>query len=254
MKISKEAMLYHEKMFPKYKGTLASSDPEFVAIFDNFAFDEVIKESKLDDKTRFIAILSVLLGVQAVDEFEVMVEAALHFDVTPNEIKEIVYQGCAYVGVGRVYPFLHAVNRVFKQNMIALPLDENTTTTKENRLQKGIEAQVLIFGDSMKDFYKQGPKGREHIHVWLAANCFGDYYTREILDIRQRELITFCFLYAQGGCEPQLLSHTLANIRLGNNAEFLMDVVSQCVPYIGYPRSLNAFTIIDEAQAKKEGD
>ena len=31
------------------------------------------------------------------------------------------------------------------------------------------------------------------------ANCFGDYYTRTGLDLKQREMITFCFLAAQVG-------------------------------------------------------
>lgn len=31
-----------------------------------------------------------------------------------------------------------------------------------------------------------------------------DFYTRTGLTLAQRELITFCFLAAQGGCEPQL--------------------------------------------------
>ena len=34
---------------------------------------------------------------------------------------------------------------------------------------------------------------------------------------------------------------------MGNDREFLIDVVSQCLPYIGYPRSLNALRCIDEA-------
>ena len=40
------------------------------------------------------------------------------------------------------------------------------------------------------------------------ANCFGDYYTRKGLTLAERELITFCFLMAQGGCEPQLIAHS----------------------------------------------
>ena len=61
-------------------------------------------------------------------------------------------------------------------------------TTMEDRLEKGAQAQVDIFGDPMKDAWKQG-----HINRWLAANCFGDYYTRTGLDLAQREMITFCF-------------------------------------------------------------
>ena len=104
-----------------------------------------------------------------------------------------------------------------------------------------------IFGEQMWGFQNSGPQESRHINRWLAGNCFGDYYTRGGLDYRQRELITFCFLAAQGGCEPQLISHAAANLRIGNHREFLIDVVSQCLPYVGYPRSLNALRCIDEA-------
>ena len=63
------------------------------------------------------------------------------------------------------------------------------------------------------------------VNKWLASNCFGDYYTRTGLDLKQREMITFCFLYAQGGCKPQAIAHAKANIRLGNDEAFLIKVV-----------------------------
>lgn len=112
----------------------------------------------------------------------------------------------------------------------------------EDRLEKGVQAQVDIFGDGMKEFYKGG-----HINRWLAGNCFGDIYTRTGLNLKQREMITFCYIAAQGGCEPQLTSHAAGNMNLGNDKQFLISVVSQCVPYIGYPRSLNAIACINKA-------
>ena len=84
----------------------------------------------------------------------------------------------------------------------------------------------------------------------LSDNCFGDYYTRKGLNYQQREMITFCFLAAQGGCEPQLTSHAGANMRIGNDKAFLIQIISQCLPYIGYPRSLNALRCVNEAAAK----
>ena len=60
-------------------------------------------------------------------------------------------------------------------------------------------------------------------------------------------MITFCILAAQGGCEPQLVSHAAANLRIGNNEAYLIDVVSQCLSYIGYPRSLNVLRCVGEA-------
>ena len=112
----------------------------------------------------------------------------------------------------------------------------------EDRLEKGVQAQSDIFGDHMKEAWKAG-----HINRWLAANCFGDYYTRTGLDLAKREMITFCFLMAQGGCEPQLTAHAKGNMNLGNDKAFLVKVVSQCLPYIGYPRRLNAIACINKA-------
>ena len=252
MSISQFAKDYHEKMFPGYESDFLRTDPEFIERFDNFAFDEVIHQGSLDDRTRFMAILATLLGCQGVDEFKCMVPAALNFGVTPVEIKEIVYQAVAYLGIGRVFPFLKATNEVFESQGIALPLKGQSTTTTENRREAGTQAQVDIFGEGMKDFWKSGPEESRHINYWLAGNCFGDYYTRTGLDYRQREMITFCYIAAQGGCEPQLTAHAAANMGIGNDKQFLIDVISQCLPYIGYPRSLNALTCVNNAAKQME--
>lgn len=251
MSITEVSKKYHEKMFPGYVSPFLETDPEFIERFDNFAFDEVVNHDDLEDKARFLAILATLLGCQGIDEFRAMIPATLRFGVTPVEVKETVYQAVAYLGIGRVFPFLKAVNEVFKEQGVELPLPGQAATTMENRLEAGEQAQIDIMGEGMKGFWKSGPDESRHINYWLTDNCFGDFYTRTGLDYRQREMITFCFLSAQGGCEPQLTSHAAANMRIGNDKAFLIKVISQCIPYIGYPRSLNALCCVNEAA--KEG-
>ena len=250
MGISERARAYHEKMFPGYVSAFLQTDPEFIERFDHFAFDEVVNHDDLDDRTRFMAILAALIGCGGIDEFQCIAGAALNFGVTPVEIKEIVYQSVDYLGIGRVFPFLKTTNAILTERGVSLPLTPQSTTTMENRLERGIQAQVDIFGNSMKEFYRSGPAESRHINEWLASNCFGDYYTRTGLDYRQREMITFCFLAAQGGCEPQLVSHAAANMRIGNDKAFLIEIVSQCLPYIGYPRSLNALHCVNDAASE----
>ncbi len=178
--------------------------------------------------------------------------AALNFGVTPAEAKEIVYQAAAYLGIGRVFPFLYAVNDILISRGVTLPLEGQATTTMETRMEAGNQAQVDIFGEGMRDFQNSGPEESRHINRWLADNCFGDYYTRKGLNYQQREMITFCFLAAQGGCEPQLISHAAGNMRIGNDKAFLIKVISQCLPFIGYPRSLNALRCVNEAAKSQE--
>ena len=238
---------YRETMFSGADAALRETDPEFWARFSRFAFEEVVQQDDLDDRTRFMAILATLLGCQGIDAFRVMLPAALNFGVTPVEVKEIVYQAVAYLGFGRVYPFLQAVNEVLAARGVSLPLAGQSTTTPDTRLTAGNQVQVDIFGEGMRGFQDSGPEESRHINRWLADNCFGDYYTRTGLSYAQREMITFCFLAAQGGCEPQLTSHAAANLRIGNDKAFLIKIISQCLPYIGYPRSLNALRCVNEA-------
>ena len=81
---------------------------------------------------------------------------------------------------------------------------------------------------------------------WLADNCFGDYYTRTGLTVQQRELVTFCYIAADGTNEAQLRAHINGNNLVGNNKKFLISVASQIMPYIGYPRTLNIIAAINE--------
>lgn len=252
MSITESARQYHERMFPGYRSKFLETDPEFIERFDNFAFDEVVHSGDLDDRTRMMAILAALIGCQGIDEFRAMLPAALNFGVTSVEAKEIVYQAVAYLGIGRVFPFLRAVNDVLTARGVALPLEGQATTTMETHLAAGEQAQVDIFGEGMRGFSQSGPERTRHIRRWLSANCFGDYYTRKGLGYREREMITFCFLAAQGGCEPQLVSHAAGNMRIGNDEAFLIQVVSQCVPFLGYPRSLNALRCVEEAVKSQE--
>ena len=224
--------------------SLHKTDPEFAERFEYFAFNEVAndEEQRLDDCTRHTVILAALIGCGGVDAFAEMLTAALDGGFSPIAVKEIVYQATDYLGYGRALPFLLRTNEIFSSRGIALPLEGQATTTIENRLEKGAETQAEIFGEHMKQAWKTG-----YMNRWLAANCFGDYYTRRGLTLAQREMITFCFLMAQGGCEPQLIAHAKGNFNMGNDRQFLTKVVSQCLPYIGYPRSLNAIACIEKA-------
>ena len=223
---------------------LKKTDPEFAERFEHFAFDEVVNEAgqQLEAPVRYLAVLAALLGCGGVDAYADTLPKALDNGVTPVMVKECVYQATDYLGYGRVLPFLKVTNTVLEQRGVALPLPGQATTGMDDRLEKGVAAQVTIFGEGMNEAWKKG-----HINRWLADNCFGDYYTRTGLDLKQREMITFCFLMAQGGCEPQLTAHARGNMNLGNDRDFLTRVVSQCLPYIGYPRSLNAIACLNKA-------
>jgi 4-carboxymuconolactone decarboxylase len=247
MAISETAHKNHEELFPNHKSTLKVTDPEFIDVFDNFAFDEVLSYGNLDTKTRLMVILASLIAQQTLSEYRAMLSGALNIGVTPVEVKEIVYQSVPYVGIAKVFDFIHATNEILESRGIKLPLEGQSTTSTETRFEKGLALQKEIFGDMIDKMYQESPANQLHIQKYLSANCFGDYYTRKGLDIKTRELLTFSMLLSLGGCEPQLKGHIQGNLNVGNDKEVLLSVVTQLLPYVGYPRTLNAIRCINEA-------
>ena len=247
MAITDEARRNHEELFPDRVSALARIDPELIEYFDNFAFDEVLRHGSLDRRTRLMVQLAALIASQAVGEYRVMLGAALTVGVTPVEAKEIVYHAVPYVGMAKVYDFLHATNDVLTDRGVELPLSGQSTTTAETRAEKGLAVQKQIVGDDAVDrMYATAPEDEQHIQHYLSANCFGDHYTRTGIDLQTRELLTFVLLVAHGGCDPQVKGHVAGNVRVGNDRARLIEVVTQLLPFIGYPHTLNGLRAIDE--------
>ena len=141
-----------------------------------------------------------------------------------------------------VYPFIKSMSKIFKKRGIIL----ESGIQVSNRLREGNAEQVDLFGPGLKESWITAPKSRKLINMYLADNCFGDYYTRKGLDNRQRELATFCYLAGLQAL-PQCTAHAKANMNNGNSFEYLTAVIDSLVPYLGYPRSLNALACIEEA-------
>jgi 4-carboxymuconolactone decarboxylase len=53
-------------------------------------------------------------------------------------------------------------------------------------------------------------------------------------------------LIALGGTEPQIKGHIQGNVNVGNDKETLLSVITQLLPYVGYPRALNAIRCLNE--------
>jgi 4-carboxymuconolactone decarboxylase len=246
MGISEIAEKNHEKWFPGHRSTLKATDPEFVELFDNFAFGEVLSRSDLDDRSRLMVILSALIASQALGEYKILLCAALTVGVTPIEVKEIVYQAVPYCGIAVVLDFLHATNEILESAGVKLPLDGQSTTTPATRLEKGPALQRAVFGERIAQMREESPADQAHIQDFLAGNCFGDTYTRTGLDLRMRELLTFSMLLALRGCEAQLKGHIQGNVQVGNGRGTLLGAITQLLPYLGYPRTLNALRCLNE--------
>lgn len=250
---TESAQRQHDARFPGQQSALAVTDPELIEYFDNFAFDEVLAHDDLDPRIRLLTQLASLIASQALGEYRVMLGAALTVGVTPVEAKEVVYQAVPYVGMAKVFDFLHATNDVLHERGVQLPLPGQSTTTPQTRFEKGVAVQKQVVGDAAVDaMHADARDDEKHIQRYLSANCFGDHLTRNGLDVPTRELLTFAMLSSLGGCESQVAGHVRGNLNVGNTRETLLNVLTQLIPYIGYPRTLNALRVLDEITLEKK--
>ncbi|GAA3817314.1 carboxymuconolactone decarboxylase family protein [Cellulomonas soli] len=247
MAISDTARRTHDEMFPGHVSTLAVTDPELVEVFDNVAFDEVLAYAPLETTLRLKVQLAALIACQALAEYRVMLGAALTVGVTPVEAKEIVYQAVPYVGMAKVFDFLHATNEVLTARGVELPLPGQSTTTPETRLEVGRAVQSDVIGAERIDaMYAAATPDTLHLQKLLSAHCFGDHVARGGLDIRTRELLTVSMLVSLGGADAQVRGHVAANLHVGNDRATLLAVLTHLLPFIGYPRTLNGLQAINE--------
>ena len=224
---------------------LQATDPELDDIFSNFT-KEVQEYGALDIKTRLMVTLASNIASQAQAEYRITLESALNEGIAPIEIKEILYQSVAYAGMAKVRNFIGITNDILLARGVRLPLEEQSVVSSETRFNKGLELQKSIFGERIEQMHKNAPDNQKHIQRYLSANCFGDYQTRSGLNVKTRELITFSILVSLGGCESQVKSHIQGNANVGNNKDTLLAVVTQLLPFIGYPRTLNAIACLNE--------
>ncbi len=249
--LSPLAIMNHEELWPNYISKAKETDPDLIEVFDNFAFDDVIKHGDMVTKTRVLMIMASTIGSQALTEYKMFVNAALNIGITPIEIKEVLYQSVPYVGVSKVIDFIYVTNEIFTARNIMLPLESQSTSTPETRMEKGLAKQKEIFGNHIDDMYKNSPKDLLHIQQYLSENCFGDYITRNGLDIKIREMVTLSFLIAMGGTESQIKGHIQGNANVGNDRQTQINLMTQLIPYVGYPRTLNAINCLNEVLPNK---
>lgn len=228
-------------------GRIEKNDPEFQEVFKNFTYGEALQHSNLDERETILVTLASLIACQSPKAFKKILLSAINKYIAPEEVKELLYQSVPYVGFGRAHNFFGVVIKVFDKKGIEQPLENRSNTSPENRRQKGREIQERYFGSEMiRAMNDNSPEGQKHFNTFLEGYCFGDFYTRDGLNDQERELITFVFIATLGGCENQLRGHIQGNLNVGNDKEKLISAITVILPYIGFPRALNALAIVNE--------
>lgn len=173
-------------------------------------------------KSRHLVMLATLSAIGLPEHVESAVKAALRDGLKP-------------------------VNKALSESGVKLPIPSQGTVTDETRFAEGFKVQSGIFGDAIRRMHETAPESQKALLVRdLTGWCFGDYFTRKALDLRERELITFLAIVALGGCEAQVRVHENGNVTVGALKQPLIDALEVGLPFLGFPRTLNALAVVND--------
>ena len=218
---------------------------EFNQITDRFAFGEMWPASRLDDHLK-ILVSAACVAASSGDELSALLRVGLHLGVAAEELQEVFHQIAPYVGISCARHGLQELDK-----LLDAPVGIQSTVTEDDRLAKGIVAQKAMFGDGIDAMRDYAPEDESFIQDAVSACCFGDTYTRRALSLADRELLTWVAIISLGGCDPQARAHVSGNLAVGNDRAILLGALAVCVPWIGFPRSLNALAAIN-SQTKND--
>lgn len=120
-----------------------------------------------------------------------------------------------------------------------------------NRRERGEELMRLVDGEKVTDnllraYEDVAPDFARH----LVEFAFGEIYARDG-DLKQRELIAIASLATMGGCDAQLETHVHGALNVGLSRTEIVEAVMTLIPYIGFPKALNAMAIVKRVLEKR---
>lgn len=141
---------------------LKATDPELAALWENFVDNDVRPHGSLDARTRHLILLAGHVAASRRTNTGWFWPRRWTTGSVRSRPKEALYQTIPYVGMAKAYDFVLAANEVMAEKGIQLPLEGQSRTTPQNRLEKGLAAQKEIFGSHIDEERASAPAELKH--------------------------------------------------------------------------------------------
>lgn len=188
------------------------------------------KIERLDKKEQAIIEISSFTAIGDIERLKVSITKGLDEGLTINEIKEIMIHLYAYTGFPRSLNALNTFMDVLEnrkkagiedklgKNASPLPKDYNSNEYGAKTRAELIGIPKDIEGLPWQNFSPT-------IDKFLKEHLFADIFVRDILNHKQRELVTISALATMNGTTSQLKSHLNISLNVGLTKKELEEFV-----------------------------
>lgn len=112
-----------------------------------------------------------------------------------------------------------------------------------NRYEEGLKYLQAIDGSAGETVIASLETIAPDLGKWIIEFAFGEIYSRASLSLKEREMLTLASLLTQGDTENQLIVHIHGALHVGLTQEDIIETFLHCVPYVGFPKVLNAVAV-----------
>lgn len=120
------------------------------------------------------------------------------------------------------------------------------------RYQRGLEKLKEIDGSAGEKVIAALQDIAPDLARYTIEFPFGDVYSRGVLTLQAREMVTISALAALGNALPQLKVHIHGALNVGCTRQEVVEIMIQMAVYAGFPAALNATFAAKEVFAERD--
>lgn len=185
-----------------------------------------------------IAAIAALTATGKIPQLKTALNTGLDAGLSINEIKEVLIQLYAYCGFPRSLNAISTLMFALEERKVrgikdVEGKDATPIATTADKYETGRRTLQQLTAKEEK-----GPKTGVNafapvIDTFLKEHLFADVFSRDVLNYRQRELVTISALAAMPGVEPQLQAHIAMGKNTGVTESQLIELADIIEKYIG---------------------
>lgn len=208
------------------------------------------KITELTAKEQALIPIAANVASGDIDNLKIALNEGLDTGLTINETKEVMVHLYAYCGFPRALNGLSALTDVLNEREArgihdevgqeATPIPNDT-----DMMALGTKVQTQLAGARVN--IKTSPA----IDQFLKTHLFGDLFARDVLNFKDREIVTIAALASMQGTQPQFLAHLGLGQNAGLSDNELQDIVNVLDNKVNSDLAQNAQIILDNYLAKK---
>jgi 4-carboxymuconolactone decarboxylase len=219
--------------------------PGLENLTDEVVFGRVWARPGLGLEDRMLATLACLTAKQYLPQLAEMAGAALHIEMAPRLIQEVMLHCAMYAGVPSAVNSLETVRTVLAEKGISQPVEDLIEAEIETLLTMGQQTMQDLHAERSEGGYAAPGAAASGIYATAIDYLYGEVWNRPGITRRQRMICSVAaFTALQLDSQQRKFFRSALNVGLGRTE--ILEVIAQTGPYTGFPQAFNALAIAEE--------